>query len=124
MPNFSISIQGGIHSRKLHPDIGGKFPPMVRAEDSYISCSGTYLEGVKVAVEIVRIFVASMRGHVQIIRTFDQVQLIDVKGDLAGTFTFQRLELFNVCVGSITTNALGAEHSDSKNKIFYRLPRA
>ncbi len=96
---------------------------MLRPIDAEFLAAGFHAKGVKKAVIVIRISVALVHGHVQLVSAFDQFERIDRERDLAFATDLLGREILELRVRAVAVDALGAVKADAEHEVAGRLVR-
>src|SRR5687768_10044026 len=96
-------------------DAAVECPRVIGTIDADVADLRLDAEGIEQAVIVVGVAVGLMRGQVEAIRPFDEIELVDPEGDDGSAFNLGRLKLFEVGVRAVDTHVVGVEQAKTKH---------
>src|SRR5690348_1490418 len=90
---------------------------MIRTVDADVADARLHPERIEQAMVIVRIAIRLVRGEIEAIRAFDEIETIDREGHRSSPFDLGRMVLFEIRVGSVNADVVRVEQSEAEDEV-------
>src|SRR5689334_6834137 len=107
----SASVSGMVNKLLLEFDVVGKRPSVLRTVDADVRRARLHAKRIELTVIVVRVPFDRMNGDVELVRAFDELEIIDGESNLRVAIETLRIHLFDERVGAVATHAVRVEQA-------------